>query len=688
MMLLVAIVTGARATDFVDTYGSLGTVTGDYIANGISKIALGENATASSGIQASNNGATMKFTVSTATGFTIKTVRFKNSNVSGTPSTNDAGGTVNVASSYTTYTASSNKSSVEFTVASSSGKKAKLTEFTVTVTGEDTEDYELITPTGIDDGVISYTSSLGDGKLVTAMGSAAATYSSGSLDFGNGKGFSITTSRPIKAVYCVWHQRQPSGNDKFVGYSSVDTSGSSPSYSGQIGTYTNSTNAWVADDEETTFVAFKRGEGSSARLSGIHIFYYASNVPSISAGNLSVFESTATAGEIDFTVKKLETTGTVTAETTADWVTLGDVDNENSKAPFTVTANTTGDYRSATVTLTYTYNTSETVTKDITITQSPDFSGKEIIKAIPKSQPTGAIGGTGDYNAQDRKNTETEVGCKLGSKGHYIGITLGNGETFKADDVVELSIGIGISETTEIIFYDSKEQTNVILATGVNATPGIFKFVLPEAANGKTSLYLVRGTEVNTDFNPFVDYIAVTRPNATITLNANGYATYSNAEDFEFAGAQAYTMALTTTSLQGTEVTGKIPAGEGILFKGEAGAKVAIINTTGAEALEGNSLIGTTDAEHEVISPLSYTYKYALSGDTFKKFTGSLVANKAFFGTNEELSNSLDLVFDGDPTAVEAIAEANAANAEAPVKVIKNGQLYIGNFNVAGQQVK
>jgi hypothetical protein len=38
-------------------------------------------------------------------------------------------------------------------------------------------------------------------------------------------------------------------------------------------------------------------------------------------------------------------------------------------------------------------------------------------------------------------------------------------------------------------------------------------------------------------------------------------------------------------------------------------------------------------------------------------------------------------------TAVEAVAEAKA---EAPkvIKVIKNGKLYIGNYNVAGQQVK
>ena len=39
-------------------------------------------------------------------------------------------------------------------------------------------------------------------------------------------------------------------------------------------------------------------------------------------------------------------------------------------------------------------------------------------------------------------------------------------------------------------------------------------------------------------------------------------------------------------------------------------------------------------------------------------------------------------------TAVEAVAEAKAEAAPKVVKVIKNGKLYIGNFNVAGQQVK
>ena len=39
------------------------------------------------------------------------------------------------------------------------------------------------------------------------------------------------------------------------------------------------------------------------------------------------------------------------------------------------------------------------------------------------------------------------------------------------------------------------------------------------------------------------------------------------------------------------------------------------------------------------------------------------------------------------PTAVEAVAESKA-EYKAAVKVIKDGKLFIGNYNVAGQQVK
>ena len=181
----------------------------------------------------------------------------------------------------------------------------------------------------------------------------------------------------------------------------------------------------------------------------------------------------------------------------------------------------------------------------------------------------------------------------------------------------------------------------------------------------------------------------------TVTLNSNGYATYSKATDFVFSGAQAYKMNLNYTggTLEGTKVTGKIQAGEGILFKGTAGATVTIAETTGASALADNSLVGTTPATGDAPTPDYTSYKYfVLKGKSFVPYTTATTfgAGKAFFqvAKDAQLPASLELVFDGEEaTAVEAVAETKA-NEVAPVKVIKGGKLYIGNYNVAGQQVK
>ena len=290
---------------------------------------------------------------------------------------------------------------------------------------------------------------------------------------------------------------------------------------------------------------------------------------------------------------------------------------------------------------------------------------------------TGSIGGTADVSVQSDK--------KFGS-GSFAGFTLANENTFSEGDIINVNIiAASTGGNTKIIIYDSDKSTP-LYNTGEAGKVGDNKFVLPAAVEGKKTLYICRTSD--NGWNAKVDYIAVYSPDATVTLNSKGFATYSKATDFEYFGADAYGMKLTETSLSGTKVTaGKIKAGEGILFKGESNAKVYILETAGAAALENNSLIGTTDINNEVISPLSYAYKYALSGDTFKKLTGALVANKAFFGTNEELSNSLDLVFDG-ATAINNVNANDNANSAAPVKVIKNGKLYIGNYNVAGARIK
>ena len=88
--------------------------------------------------------------------------------------------------------------------------------------------------------------------------------------------------------------------------------------------------------------------------------------PSITAANVDI-EYDATSGSITYTINNEVEGGTMSASTTADWITLGN--NFDSPIAFTCTANEAGTARTATVTLTYTYNR-ETVTKDVTVTQA------------------------------------------------------------------------------------------------------------------------------------------------------------------------------------------------------------------------------------------------------------------------------------------------------------------------------
>ena len=97
------------------------------------------------------------------------------------------------------------------------------------------------------------------------------------------------------------------------------------------------------------------------------LFKYTGTVvvtPSISAGNVSI-ESTATSGSISYNIINGVEGGVLSAANNDDWITLGTV---GETIPFSCEANT-GAERTATVTLTYTYNR-ETVEKEVTITQA------------------------------------------------------------------------------------------------------------------------------------------------------------------------------------------------------------------------------------------------------------------------------------------------------------------------------
>lgn len=114
--------------------------------------------------------------------------------------------------------------------------------------------------------------------------------------------------------------------------------------------------------------------------------------PSISAENVEL-EYDATNGNIDVVVNNPVTGGVLTAESSEDWLTIGSITSITS-VPLTFAANSQATARTSVVTLTYTYNTNETVTKNVTVTQSANPNAVIDINAIDAGSITCNVKGT------------------------------------------------------------------------------------------------------------------------------------------------------------------------------------------------------------------------------------------------------------------------------------------------------
>ncbi len=180
-----------------------------------------------------------------------------------------------------------------------------------------------------------------------------------------------------------------------------------------------------------------------------------------------------------------------------------------------------------------------------------------------------------------------------------------------------------------------------------------------------------------------------------VTLGANGYSTYCGDENFTVtSGATAYTATLSGTTVTLNEIAANtvIGKGVGIVLKGTEGETAVLTPTTdAASSMElGNNLKGV-NAETTSIEANAYVLSSNGTKTSFVKAGGygnvTDLMNKAYVVYDGSL-NSLDIQLEGEATAINNVNANDNADSAAPVKVIKNGKLFIGNYNVAGQLVK
>ena len=128
----------------------------------------------------------------------------------------------------------------------------------------------------------------------------------------------------------------------------------------------------IAADYQTSALSLKVTNNYNSQFTSITLICeldVPSTDPYITASDVDITYD-AISGSIAYTIENEPSpAGTLTASTTADWLTLGTVTSE--AVPFTCTENDAVVSRTATVTLTYTYD-NNAVTKNIIVTQGVD----------------------------------------------------------------------------------------------------------------------------------------------------------------------------------------------------------------------------------------------------------------------------------------------------------------------------
>ena len=219
------------------------------------------------------------------------------------------------------------------------------------------------------------------------------------------------------------------------------------------------------------------------------------------------------------------------------------------------------------------------------------------------------------------------------------------------------------------------------ITTADNDDAKLYVVATIDVVAGTTYKFSVGGSKMG-----FYGFVFVPEGATETITTDNGVATYVTKQALDFAGLETKAYVVTGVNDAKTSVTTEavttVPAGTALLVKGATVEVPVIANATAPAA----NLFLVSDGN---VQGADNIFAYSKSALKFKKVasTVTIPAGKCYLQIDGVSGDALDLDFEGEATAVEAIAEANA-NAAAPVKVIKNGKLYIGNYNVAGQQVK
>lgn len=254
-----------------------------------------------------------------------------------------------------------------------------------------------------------------------------------------------------------------------------ETSGSSALVSGYEGFYIinkNNKGRGVALSSNGQYYGSFATSNNNSNVYNFYLDFFVEGatpvfVPSISANNVNIAYD-ATEGSIAYTLNNSVEGGVVTASTEAEWLTLGTV---GETIPFTCTANTETTERTATVTLTYTYGDNETITKDVTVTQTAApvvYTTIPAIFAAATSTATDVNVTFGNWVVSGVSTNGKNVFVTDGTNGFVIFDTNGGlNNTYAVGDILS-----GTAVSCKLVLYNGFAEITNLDATDLTITSG------------------------------------------------------------------------------------------------------------------------------------------------------------------------------------------------------------------------
>ena len=247
------------------------------------------------------------------------------------------------------------------------------------------------------------------------------------------------------------------------------------------------------------------------------------------------------------------------------------------------------------------------------------------------------------------------------------------GGTFGGSSYKNLTIGDGTNVWKNVV-VSGDSQTGVNTYTDGTALSGTKSLrVISNSGDGSNNGIRISKVEIFTSCK----YISFCTTAAVSVTPAKTYTTLTSAKALDFTSVSDDLKAYIATTISDKKVqmvqVNKVPAGTGLVLKATtpgAAVNVPVFDGTGADDVSANKMAGSATATTEIAE----NGGYILKDGVFQPATaGTLAAGKAYLAIAVSGARALEMSFEDDVTAIEAVKAQNVENVQY--------------FNLAGQRV-